>query len=178
MSIILNGTTGITTPALDSVAQFSSADMPAGSVLQVVSFQAGAVATGTTTMPVDDTIPQITEGNEYMTLAITPQSASSVLKIDVVAQLDTNASGVRSVALFQDSTANAIAAIFQGAFAAGASTTHSFTHIMPSGTTSITTFRVRAGLDNPNTMTFNGRGGSRIFGGVAASSITITEIAA
>ena len=36
MSIILNGTTGITTPALDSVAQFSSADMPAGSVIQVV----------------------------------------------------------------------------------------------------------------------------------------------
>lgn len=35
MSIILNGTTGITTPALDSVAPFSSADMPAGSVLQV-----------------------------------------------------------------------------------------------------------------------------------------------
>jgi hypothetical protein len=37
MTITLNGTTGITTPALDSVAQFSSADMPAGSVLQVVS---------------------------------------------------------------------------------------------------------------------------------------------
>jgi len=36
MSIVLNGTTGITTPALDSVAQFSSADMPAGSVIQVV----------------------------------------------------------------------------------------------------------------------------------------------
>ena len=36
MTITLNGTTGITTPALDSVAPFSSADMPAGSVLQVV----------------------------------------------------------------------------------------------------------------------------------------------
>ena len=36
MSIVLNGTTGITTPALDSAAQFSSADMPAGSVIQVV----------------------------------------------------------------------------------------------------------------------------------------------
>jgi hypothetical protein len=36
MTITLNGTTGITTPALDSVAKFSSADMPAGSVLQVV----------------------------------------------------------------------------------------------------------------------------------------------
>ena len=36
MSITLDGTTGITTPALDSVAHFSSADMPAGSVLQVV----------------------------------------------------------------------------------------------------------------------------------------------
>ena len=44
MSIELNGTTGITTPALDSVAPFSSADMPAGSVLQVVS----AVSNGNT----------------------------------------------------------------------------------------------------------------------------------
>jgi hypothetical protein len=51
MAITLNGTTGITTPALDSVAPFSSADMPAGSVLQVVNFQTGAVASGTTTIP-------------------------------------------------------------------------------------------------------------------------------
>jgi len=36
MSIVLDGTTGITTPALDSAAQFSSADMPAGSVIQTV----------------------------------------------------------------------------------------------------------------------------------------------
>lgn len=36
MAITLDGTTGITTPALDSVAKFSPADMPAGSVIQVV----------------------------------------------------------------------------------------------------------------------------------------------
>ena len=36
MTVIINGTTGITTPAIDSEARFASEDMPAGSVLQVV----------------------------------------------------------------------------------------------------------------------------------------------
>jgi hypothetical protein len=110
MSIILNGTTGITTPALDSVAQFSSADMPAGSVLQVVNFQTGAVATGTTAIPIDDSIPQNTEGAEFMTLAITPTNTSNKLLIQVVMQLSTNADANIGIALFQDSTANALAA--------------------------------------------------------------------
>lgn len=36
MAVVIDGTTGITTPALDSTARFASADMPLGSVLQVV----------------------------------------------------------------------------------------------------------------------------------------------
>ena len=54
MSIILNGTTGITTPALDSVAKFSSADLPAGSVLQVVQdVLTTQIASYTGSAPVD-----------------------------------------------------------------------------------------------------------------------------
>ena len=47
MTIILNGTTGITTPALDSVAPFSSADMPAGSVLQVKQITSASIVSTT-----------------------------------------------------------------------------------------------------------------------------------
>jgi hypothetical protein len=49
---------------------------------------------------------------------------------------------------------------------------------MAAGTTSATTFRVRAGMGGAGTLTVNGQGGVRRFGGVAASSITIREIKA
>ena len=36
--------------------------------LQIVNSQTGAVATGTTTIPFDDTIPQNTEGTEFLSV--------------------------------------------------------------------------------------------------------------
>jgi hypothetical protein len=36
-----------------------------GKIVQVVNFQTGVFATGTATIPLDNTIPQITEGTEY-----------------------------------------------------------------------------------------------------------------
>src|SRR5215475_8044537 len=145
-------------------------------VLQVVSFETGAVATGTTIIPFDDTIPQITEGNEYMTCSITPKSATSRLIVDVTWNgTNSSATATMTVALFQDSNANAIAAApyaYPGAsYAFGVR----FMHTMTSGTTSTTTFRVRAGSATAGTTTFNGAAGARIYGGVMASSIVITE---
>lgn len=149
-----------------------------GITRQVVNTQTGAVATGTTTIPVDDTIPQITEGTEFMTLAITPTSATNKLKVDVTFSGGTSVGGLTPVvALFQDSTANALAATWTTLVAgAGTAFTLTLSHYMTAGTTSSTTFRVRAGGSSASTLTFNGSGGSRFFGGVMASSITITEI--
>jgi hypothetical protein len=148
-----------------------------GEVAQTVNTTDGAVATGTTVLPYDDTIPQITEGDEYMTRAITPTNASSTLKIDVVCHLShsTNAQSM-AAALFQDATANALAS----AVAAKVDQTNSracvvFTHYMTAGTTSATTFRIRGGNNGAGTTTFNGSGGTRLHGGVLSSSITITE---
>jgi len=48
---------------------------------------------------------------------------------------------------------------------------------MTAGTTSATTFKVRAGFNVTNTVVFNGGSGpGRKMGGALASSITITEI--
>jgi hypothetical protein len=145
--------------------------------VQVATFQTGEVATGTGTIPIDNTIPQITEGTEFMTLAITPTTTTSKLVINVCIQLDKNNGNTLTVALFQDSTANAIASQFYGALGSGISMPLTFTHSMTSGTTSSTTFRVRAGSEAAGTVTRNGRGGGRIDGGVAVSSITIYEVA-
>lgn len=148
----------------------------ATSVVQVVNVQTGAMATGSTVMVLDDTIPQNTEGNEYMTLEITPKATTNKLKIDVVFNggESTNTGNGFVIALFQDATAGALAAICTTEDAAGEVPDHSFTHYMEAGTTSATTFKVRAGVDNGQT-TFNGQNGARKMGGVLASSITITE---
>ena len=147
-------------------------------VLQVVNLQSGAVATGSTTIPQDDTIPQNTEGTEFMTLSITPTNATSKLKIDVV--VNGAGSGANSwiVALFQDSTANALAAINYNMAANNVASVASFTHYMTAGTTSSTTFKVRVGCSIAGTFTFNGQSSGRLLGSVMASSITISEIAA
>ena len=148
-----------------------------GKVAQVVNTQTGAVATGTTVIPFDNTIPQNTEGDQYMSLSITPTNASSKLKIDVVFWgTNANINHWLSVALFQDSTANALAAFANFQTVGTAANASTFTHYMTAGTTSATTFKVRAGPNTADTVTFNGQSGGRIFGGVMASSITITEI--
>lgn len=149
-----------------------------GENVQVVNTQTGAVQAITGNIPYDDTIPQNTEGDEVMTLAITPTSATNKLKIDVVTFIDTdNSSNPAITALFQDSTANSLAA------GAGCGDVNGeddvvpvkFTHFMTAGTTSLTTFKVRVGMPSGN-CTFNGESGIRRLGGVMASSITIAEI--
>jgi hypothetical protein len=146
-----------------------------GKVVQIVNTQTGAMATGNTNTVNDDTVPQNGEGTEFMTLAITPTNASNKLMIDIVAQLSDDGGDRLQMALYQDSTANALAsnAHYQSGGAFHANLT--MKHFMTAGTTSETTFKMRAGGTNGNT-TFNGEGGARKLGGTFASSITITEI--
>ena len=148
-----------------------------GHIVQIVNTQTGALASGSGTIPIDNTIPQNTEGNEFMTLAITPTSASNKLLIDVnfIGGEVSNIADLHTVALFQDSTANALASTIADNYAIGASSVN-FTHYMTAGTTSSTTFKVRAGA-TVGSMYMNGFTGiGQIYGGVAVSSITITEI--
>jgi hypothetical protein len=147
-----------------------------GNVIQVVNFQTGAVATGTTVMPVDDTIPQITEGDEYMTLAITPTNANNILIIDVFATLSTDVDNPHILAaLFVGATANALAAVHYFNHATDTIQVVSFKHRVIAGVTSALTFRVRGGIAEVGTTTFNGYAGGRRLGGSLSSSITITE---
>lgn len=147
----------------------------ASKVVQVVHTLTGAVATGTTTVPQDDTIPQNTEGTEFMTCTITPTNAAHKLRIDITFMCAVSANAWLIAALFQDSAANAIAAFSNYESVPGGARNIVFSHIMDAGTTSATTFKLRAGPGAAATVTFNGDSGLRRFGGVAASSIIITE---
>lgn len=145
-------------------------------VAQVVNSESGAVATGTTTIPFDDTIPQNTEGTQFYTLSITPTSATNKLRIDVSLQVGNSSADWLIAALFQDATANALAATAEYGTTAGGGVNLSFSYYMTAGTTSATTFKVRVGPAAGGTITVNGNGGGRSLGGVMASGITITEI--
>lgn len=145
-------------------------------VLQTVSTESGVVATGTTLIPFDDTIPQNTEGDQYMTLAITPLLSTSTLIIDCVLFISHSVADQITAALFQDATVGALAAIAQYQSTAAGPNAIFLRHKMTSGTTSATTFKVRAGGNSAGTTTFNGTATARKFGGVAASTIVIYEV--
>lgn len=144
-------------------------------VAQIVTYQTGAVATGTTIIPLDDTIPQNTEGDQYLSLAITPTNASSTLEIDVLVYVTSSAANAMSVALFKDSVADAIGVTCNSENSIGFAQTIKLKTILTAGTTSATTFKVRVGGANAATTTFNGVSGARRFGGLAESRITIKE---
>lgn len=152
----------------------------ASKIVQVVHVSSGAVGTTTGVIPNDDSIPQIGEGAEFLSLAITPTNASNLLLIEVVLNISTVSVVGGAVALFHDAVADALAAVFKADSAASGqdSMAMPLRHYMTAGTTSAKTFKVRAGPLAASTLTVNGVAGARKFGGVMASTITITEIAA
>jgi len=181
--LVLSGDSAVVVcDGVDVVDPISVVSSPAGKVVQSVTTQDGAVATGTTIIPKDDTIPQNTEGDEYLSATITPTSATNILRIEFVLNLASGATTFTgtTAALFQDSTADALAATWaaRDSTAADARGVASLRYEMVSGTVSPTTFKVRAGTPGAGTTTVNGEAAGRLYGGVYYSSITITEIVA
>jgi hypothetical protein len=188
-SVVVSGdTSGSVTLQAPAVAGSVVVTLPAATgtmsltsqaVRQVVWSMPTSLASGTTLLPCDDTIPQNTEGDQYLSLAITPQSATSTLLIDVMLFGGVNTIATWSAALFQDSTANALAASCVSSPNSGYFQVASLSYKMTSGTTSATTFKVRAGpATGGQTLYINGNSntGTRFFGGVAGSFIRIMEI--
>lgn len=172
----------IATGASDLVVVLSVAGVNAGGgggvIAQIVEYETGAVSTSAVRIPLDNTIPQNTEGTEWATLAITPTSADNYLDFDVNIQATNSSINWIIVALFQDTTADALAVAFSYISIVTSGTTIRLQHRMTAGTTSATTFKVRIGRDTAGTVTINGQSGGRLFGGTLISSIKITEVIA
>jgi hypothetical protein len=175
----LGGATATTQAASDSSTKIASTAFVRQfrQLAQTVTTQVGTIASGTTTFPQDNTIPQNTEGDQYMALAITPTNASSTLEIEVtVLGASTASSTFVGIGLFQDSTANAISAAATTAAASTGIMNVTFRHVMTAGTTSATTFKVRAGRSDGGLFYFNGNASAvQMLGGINASRITIKE---
>lgn len=160
---------------------FELASISGGKLLQSVATSDGAVATGTTTVPFDDTIMQNTEGTQFLSLAITPTASDSILEIDVLANLSMNSGGggyTIGCGLFVDSTADALQCVARYYPAGGDVAPVFLRHRVSAGSTSARTYKFRAGPSAAATITLNGTASARKFGGVMLSWMTIREIAA
>lgn len=132
---------------------------------------------GVGVIPNDDTIPQNTEGNQFLSISYTPLSAANILVIEVTAYLSTSLQDSCTGAIFQDSIVNALAATKVNSAYAGAPSTITIRYVTTAGSTSARTYYFRAGA-TAGTTYFNSDGntGARKLGGVASSFITVTEI--
>lgn len=175
----------------NAIFKVVSAPVPAGSIgqseidtaelnpiVQSVRTDDGTVATGTTILPLDNTIPQNTEGDEYLTVTITPREANNKLIIEgLVHVAHSTTTSVMLAALFKDSDVNALAAASNSkALAVDTRTSIPINHELVAGGVAAITFKIRAGGTVAGTTTFNGSVGAQSFGGVYASYLKVTEI--
>ena len=145
---------------------------PAGHVLQVKSAVVTAYSLITTHLPSDDTIPQNDEGGEVITQAITAGATDNTFWIFANIYAGTAANDTCTVALFKDSDAGAIAAT---AILDSGHMTRTLVHKITTGSISQITFKIRAGCTWADTYV-NGGTTARLYGGVAATTLTIYEV--
>lgn len=149
-----------------------------GSVVKTSITPYNSTSTGTTTIPFDNTIPQVGEGTEFMTVAYTPAATGNKIRVEATIYGAYSVAATVTAALYQNGGANAIAAV-----AAQTTTTNQNVQLklvweITAASTSAITFSIRVGGSTAGTFTFNGNNGAAVFGGVVASALVVTEIKA
>lgn len=127
--------------------------------------------------PLDGTIPQLSEGGgPYLTATITPTKIDNRLVIECTMVLGSDSGNTTTVALFQDSTANALAATLHGWQGSGYVTTVTLRHEMAAGTTSSTAFKIKIGNNTGSVYVNRSAGQATLYGGVLACRLSVTEV--
>ena len=149
-----------------------------GKVLQVVYGSTATTFSTTNAIPTDDTIPQNTEGTEFLTQAITPVSASSDLIIQVNCPfVGMDGLGNNVVSLFVDSTADALATASTVVGANGWEEVLTLVHKVASSSTTERTYKARFGPNSSSRTSYlNRASGGRRHGGTLITSICIYEV--
>lgn len=164
-----------------SFAAIASTDLPAGAQVQRVAASYATRTNVGATIPNDDTIPQSSEGTEILTVAISPKTTTNVLRVTFIGQFEQDAaSRFNFIALFRDSTADALSAVvsFQFPGIAQGLGQGVLVHEFVPGSTSSTTLKIRVGNQDAQAMYLNGDSGARKFGGVSKAWLVIDEFVA
>lgn len=150
-------------------------------VLQIVSAIVTTNTLSSTVLTRDNSIPQIGEGDQFISLAITPKFSTSLLEITLTGGSTTASQTIPAgsdvtLALFQDATAAALTAKSYSLKDSSATAHHLMTYFMTSGTTSSTTFTCRIGDDSGLGGGINQvSSGTQLFDGTCTTILTITE---
>jgi hypothetical protein len=134
--------------------------------------------TGSTSSPIpqDDTIPQITEGAEFMTCTITPTNASSMLLVEATFWGSASAVATLITAIFRDVTANAIVSTSETVSSTNYTNIITIKTIVSAASTSATTFRLRFGSRSGVIAYFLSNSAGGFFSTSDTALMTITEI--
>jgi hypothetical protein len=160
---------------------FELATIAAGggdAVAQIVATTSKTAASTTSSFPIDNTIPQNTEGAEYTSLntTITPSNASSTLLVEVVMEVSASVAIDVLVCLFRDSAADAVAVRDVTVANTSWSSMAVLTYKVSAGSTSATTFKVRYGCSPGTHTAYIGRWNGTYWGAQQIASMTVTEI--
>jgi hypothetical protein len=117
----------------------------------------------TAVIPLDDTIPQNTEGTEIVTASITPVFAASRILVRFQGFCSTTVPANSVGALFRDAAASALAASAVSIGVVGALFILSFEYLDSPSSTSALTYRVRVGPDRAATIRFNWKRYCQVF---------------
>lgn len=152
------------------------ATLKSGMIINRVYAEYATNADITAVIPLDDTIPQISEGTEIVTASITPKKTTSRIRVRFDAFGAGNAQNIIA-ALFQDAIANALRAVAITAAGTSSPQVISLVFEHSPATTSSVTYRIRVGSAS-GTVRLNGGSLARFFGGVAAATLVLEEIQA
>lgn len=153
--------------------------LPPGSIIHSTVGTYAANASLTTVIPLDDTIPQNTEGDQIISVSHTPKSTNHKLRARFVGQVSRNANNYVAGAIFSDASADALVATYAVVPSADNSVMLCMEVEWSPATTSAVTISVRVGpAGSAGTVRLNGNTGGRFFGGKSAAVLTVEEIVA
>lgn len=130
-------------------------------------------------IPFDNSIPQIGEGAQILSVAIPPKSTTNRIRVRVQFFFSNSAGAEIGVgAVFLNGATNAVAASAGAMFAANVPGVVVIEYEYVPGTTATQTFTVRAAGGGVNAIGINGSNAARFLGGVARATIVVEELSA
>ncbi|WP_283195484.1 hypothetical protein [Rhizobium sp. AN80A] len=159
-----------------SPAELRDLFFPAGSVIQSVSATPYTTSADlSANIPIDDTIPQITEGTQILTVDVTPKAANSKLRIRFTGNVAAKAVAQPIAYAIFNGGANAIKAGYIAIADSGHGANLTGEVEYSPGVTTTQTISVRVGAGS-GSIRMNGSSAARLFGGVSASTLIVEEI--
>ena len=143
-----------------------------GKLLSVGYSQIGAMS-GTSIIPVDNTVPLITEGTQLASWVVTPGGTDSKIRINGSMSVDANNGRGVSIAIFRNSTC--ISAQTTYVVGDGKNQSLSFDFVDSPNTVAQVTYTVRIGVSSAATWYVNQKTTGGLFGSASTSSITFME---